>query len=139
MFIGHFYFGMSVMAIVTRDSLINRVFTDPKNYPYGFSRSGDFSINESKALTQYGCLCAALVDGVLAPETAEDEHFLQSAFLNIEPETLAERAWVKYQKRINRPKLGSVYGSQPSVIDDDDDIEASSDDDVELEVDVDTD
>lgn len=128
------------MAIVTRDSLINRVFSDPKNYPYGFSRSGDFSINESKALMQQGCLCAALVDGILPPETPEDEQFLQVAFLHSEPETLAERAWVKYQKRINRPKLGSVYGSKRTVLEDDeDDVEVGSDDDVELEVDVDTD
>ena len=30
------------MANVTRDSLKKRLFSDPQNYPYGFSRSGDY-------------------------------------------------------------------------------------------------
>ena len=121
------------MATVTRESLIKRLFSDPKNYPYGFSRSGDFSINESKALAQYGCLVAALVDGQIEPSCDEDHGFLEAAFNRKEPETPAEKAWVKYQKRINRPKLGSIYGHKKAEISDDDD---TIDDDSELEIDV---
>ena len=110
------------MAKLTRDSLIRRMFSDTKNYPYGFSRSGDFSISESKALSQFGCLIAALVDGQIEPQTEEDLQLLAAAFGKKEPEGATEKAWVKYQKRINRPKLGSVYGShRPIVVDDDDD------------------
>ncbi|GAA0858699.1 DUF413 domain-containing protein [Aliiglaciecola litoralis] len=125
------------MANVTRDSLTKRRFSDPKNYPYGFSRSGDFSINESNALAQYGALFAALVDGVIEGETEEDKHFLATAFGQAEPESIAERAWLKYQKRINRPKLGSIYGNKPNVMTDDDDDVESDTDDVEMEMDVD--
>lgn len=127
------------MANVTRDSLVKRVFSDVKNYPYGFSRSGDFSINESKALSQYGCLIAALVDGVISPENDEDTGYLEAAFGKKEPGSIAERAWVKYQKRINRPKMGSIYGNKPPQIADDDgaDDEALGDDS-ELEVDMDS-
>jgi uncharacterized protein YifE (UPF0438 family) len=100
-----------VMANVTRVDLLKRMFSDPKNYPYGFSRSGDFSINESKALGQYGCLLAALVDGKFEPETDEDHQFLKAAYGQADPETAMEKAWVKYQKRINRPKMGNIYGS----------------------------
>lgn len=124
---------MIKMTKVTRESLIKRVFSDPKNYPYGFSRSGDFSINESKALTQYGCLVSALVDGELQPENDEDRGFIEAAFNHKEPETAAERAWVKYQKRINRPKLGSIYGHQKAEISDDDE---TITDDTEIEIDV---
>lgn len=120
------------MANVTRDAFIKRIFTDPKNYPYGFSRSGDFSINESKALSQYGSLIAALVDGKIDPETDDDHGYLEAAFGKKEPETIAERAWVKYQRRINRPKLGSIYGGKPADLDDDDE---SIDEDSELELD----
>ncbi|WJG10068.1 DUF413 domain-containing protein [Aliiglaciecola sp. LCG003] len=127
------------MAKVTRDSLTKRVFSDVKNYPYGFSRSGDFSINESKALAQYGCLYAALVDGVITAETDEDQHFLASAFGKAEAETVSEKAWMKYQKRINRPKMASIYGNKPTLIQDDDSQDDSIDDDVEVEVDVDVD
>ncbi|MBT0586049.1 DUF413 domain-containing protein [Alteromonas oceanisediminis] len=101
------------MANVTRLDLLKRMFSDPKNYPYGFSRSGDFSISESKALSQYGCLIAALVDGKLPAETDEDKAILAAAYGNAEPQSTAERAWVKYQKRINRPKMGNIYGSRP--------------------------
>ena len=122
------------MAKVTRESLIKRVFSDPKNYPYGFSRSGDFSINESKALSQYGSLIAALVDGELKPETDEDKGFIDAAFGQKEAETPAERAWVKYQNRINRPKMGSIYGHKKAEIADDDDDVITDDNEIEIDV-----
>lgn len=123
------------MANVTREILSKRMFADPKNYPYGFSRSGDFSINESKALAYSGSLFSALVDGVIGAETEEEKHFLAAAFGQVEAETVAERAWLKYQKRINRPKLGSFYGNKPNAISDDD--TDMNSDDLELEVNLD--
>ena len=121
------------MATVTRESLIKRIFSDPKNYPYGFSRSGDFSINESKALAQFGCLISALVDGQIEPESEEDHGYLQAAFGKKEASSPAEKAWVKYQSRINRPKLASIYGAKPADIDDDEEV-VSEDTDLELDV-----
>lgn len=125
------------MVKLSRDSLVKRMFSDAKNYPYGFSRSGDFSINESKALAQYGCLIAALVDGQIEAQTSEDSELLAAAFGKKEPESTAEKAWVKYQKRINRPKLGSVYGNHRPIVADDDseDDDTIEQDDVEVEVD----
>lgn len=123
------------MTKLSRETLVNRLFTDPKNYPYGFSRSGDFSINESKALSQHGNLIAALVDGHIAPVTKEDHQLLAAAFAKKEPETLMEKAWVKYQKRINRPKLGSIYGCHKTTIEDDDVV--SDDTDIQIELDED--
>ena len=117
-----------VMANVTRLDLLKRMFSDPKNYPYGFSRSGDFSISESKALSQYGCLIAALVDGKVTPETEEDHRFLKSAYGKLEPESAAEKAWLKYQKRISRPKLGSIYGTKSIGAADDDNADDGMDD-----------
>ena len=126
-----------VMAKLTRELLVKRMFSDGKNYPYGFSRSGDFSISESKALSQYGCLIDALVDGQIEPETSEDNNLLAAAFGKKEPEGAAEKAWVKYQKRINRPKLGNVYGNhRPVLVDDDSDDDATIEqDDLEVEMD----
>ncbi|MFT6897590.1 MAG: hypothetical protein ACJA13_001999 [Paraglaciecola sp.] len=103
--------GDATMATLSKESLLKRIFSDPKNYPYGFSRSGDFSISESRALSQYGCLIAALVDGQIEPTSVEDESMMDAAFGKAEPSTVAEKAWRKYQKRINRPKLGNIYGS----------------------------
>ncbi|WP_339726226.1 DUF413 domain-containing protein [uncultured Paraglaciecola sp.] len=124
------------MAKLTRELLVKRMFKDAKNYPYGFSRSGDFSISESKALSEYGCLIAALVDGQIEPETNEDNNLLAAAFGKKEPEGAAEKAWVKYQKRINRPKLGSVYGNhRPAVVEDDSEDDNTIEDDLEVEMD----
>jgi uncharacterized protein YifE (UPF0438 family) len=77
------------MSKLTRDSLMKRIFSDAKNYPYGFSRSGDFSINESKALSQHGCLIAGLVDGQIDAQTADDHSLLAAAYGSKAPETLA--------------------------------------------------
>jgi uncharacterized protein YifE (UPF0438 family) len=125
------------MANITRDLLVKRMFSDAKNYPYGFSRSGDFSISESKALSEYGCLIAALVDGQIQPETNEDNNLLAAAFGKKEPEGAAEKAWVKYQKRINRPKLGSVYGNHRPVVIEDDSVDDDTIDQDDLEVEMD--
>ncbi|GAA0358157.1 DUF413 domain-containing protein [Bowmanella denitrificans] len=121
------------MAKQTKEQLLKRQFLDPKNYPYGFSRSGDFSIAESQALSRYGCLIAALVDGHLAPETEEDEGYIAAARGDREPQSAAEKAWCKYQKRINRPKMGSIYGTKSRGMGDNEDM--GEDSDVEIELD----
>lgn len=121
---------------VTKESLLKQVFSDPKNYPYGFSRSGDFSISESKALVAYGCLIAALVDGHIAPDTEEDKAYIEAAHGTIEPTTTEQRAWLKYQKRINRPKAGSIYGTKKSTSDaPSDDLVSDIDDGLDMDLD----
>lgn len=122
------------MISVSRESVIKRVFSDQKNYPYGFARSGDFSINESRALSQFGALIAALVDGHLQPETDEDHGYLQAAHGQKEPENIVERAWLKYQKRINRPKAGSIYGSKKAALEDTEEDEISDDSDMSITI-----
>jgi hypothetical protein len=126
-----------VVSSLTKETLIKRVFSDPKNYPYGFSRSGDFSIAESRALSEHGSLIAALVDQHIAPIDAEDKQFLASALGQSDPQSIAERAWLKYQKRINRPKAGSIYGTarRPSDNNNDDDVLVDVEDGLGIELD----
>lgn len=124
------------MSSLTKETLLKRLFSDPKNYPYGFSRSGDFSIGESKALSEHGSLIAALVDQHIAPSDAQDEQFLASALGQVEPQSVAERAWLKYQKRINRPKAGSIYGTRKASDNShDDDILVDVEDGLDIELD----
>ncbi|MEC9126025.1 MAG: DUF413 domain-containing protein, partial [Pseudomonadota bacterium] len=33
------------MSVITKEQVARKPFIDKKNYPYGFARSGDFSIN----------------------------------------------------------------------------------------------
>ena len=116
------------MATVTRDTLLRKPFNDFRNYPYGFSRSGDFSIRESDALLHYGCLITAMLNGEFVPETAEDKALLAVAKGEQTAETAVEKACAKYQARINRPKVGSMYG-RSKVVDDDSDFDSSTADD----------
>lgn len=116
------------MAALTRDTLLRKPFTDFRNYPYGFARSGDFSIRESDALLHYGCLINALVAGELSPTTDDDKALLAVAKGEQAPMTPVEKAWVKYQARINRPKVGSMYG-RSKVYEDESDYSASIEDD----------
>jgi uncharacterized protein YifE (UPF0438 family) len=120
---------------LTKEVLLKRVFSDPKNYPYGFSRSGDFSISESKALAEYGCYIAALIDGHIQPQNSDDTAILAAAHGDIEPKDTAQRAWLKYQKRINRPKTGSIYGTKKVASQEDDDLVNDIDDDVNIDID----
>lgn len=127
---------MCIMTNDLRASLTKKLFSDPKNYPYGFSRSGDFSINESKVLSQFGALHAALVDGLIEAKSEEENHFLAVVFEQAQPETIIEKAWLKYQKRINRPKQGNIYGNKPAQVSEED---LDVGDDLELEVNIEDD
>jgi len=67
------------MATMNRDQIMKKPFNDFKNYPYGFARSGDFSIRESELLAKHGSLIAALMSGELEPESAEEQSLLAVA------------------------------------------------------------
>ena len=129
------------MARQTRSDLLSRVYHDPKNYPYGFSRSGDFSINEAKALSSQGVLISALMDGSFPPENDEDQDLLSVIHGDKEPSTNAEKAWAKYMKRINRQRTGSIYGRRTQSTDDSDDdtSDVDIDDDTEINIEQDED
>ena len=124
------------MSVITKEQVARKPFIDKKNYPYGFARSGDFSINESKLLQAHGSLFAALVDGKITPENDEEQAYLESALGHRDPATPQEKAWLKYQARINRPKTASIYGSKRAAeqdVDDDDDMSDNSDLDIDLD------
>ena len=124
------------MSVITKEEFARKPFIDKKNYPYGFARSGDFSINESKLLQAHGSLFAALVDGKITPENDEEQAYLESALGHRDPATPQEKAWLKYQARINRPKTASIYGSKRAAeqdVDDDDDMSDNSDLDIDLD------
>lgn len=124
------------MSVITKEQFARKPFIDKKNYPYGFARSGDFSINESKLLQAHGSLFAALVDGKITPESDEEQAYLESALGHRDPATPQEKAWLKYQARINRPKTASIYGSKRAAeqdVDDDDDMSDNSDLDIDLD------
>ena len=120
------------MATINRDQISKKPFNDFKNYPYGFARSGDFSIRESELLSAHGSLVAALVNGELEPMSAEEQSLIAVARGEKAAETALEKAWSKYQARINRPKVGSMYG-RSRYTDDSFEIAGGDDDDLVVE------
>jgi len=121
------------MATLNRELVTKKPFNDFKNYPYGFARSGDFSIRESELLAKHGSLVSALLSGELEPQSNEEQSLLQVARGEKAAESPLEKAWNKYQSRINRPKVGSMYGRSRYT---DDAFEGSSadlDDDIVVE------
>ncbi|KZZ46590.1 hypothetical protein A3758_36625, partial [Oleiphilus sp. HI0118] len=51
-------------------------FRDDKNFPHGFSRSGNFSRNESDLLTRAGAVANALANGTLEPTSKAQKQLL---------------------------------------------------------------
>ncbi|NVJ48923.1 MAG: DUF413 domain-containing protein [Gammaproteobacteria bacterium] len=86
----------------TRASFLNRRYFDDKHFPYGFSRSGDFTFEEVKELESKGVLFRALSAGLVEDVDESDQHFLSVMAGKTPATTLAEKAWLKYLQRCNR-------------------------------------
>ncbi|GGA85644.1 UPF0438 protein [Neiella marina] len=108
---------------------LKKRFQDFRNYPYGFSRSGDFSLKESQVLEQHGKLAAALADDLITPETDEEQRLQAVIRGELSAESILEKVWMKYQKRINRPHVSALSAKAARADDDDDDDVVIDDDD----------
>jgi len=87
------------MTIFTSNVRVgSKSFSDPNRFPYGFKKSGDFSISEAEILSTYGDTLFNLEIGSLLPSTTEEEHFIQCAKGQANIETSIERAWMRYVK-----------------------------------------
>ncbi len=60
--------------------------------------------------------------------------YIAVAHGQVEPESPEEKVWLKYQKRINRPKAASIYGSKKlALVDAEDDNDSSDDSDIVID------
>lgn len=73
-----------------------KLFTDRVKFPYGFKKSGDFSISEAELLSYYGFTLFKLEQGEIKPETADEKHFLAVVKGKATATTLLEKTWLKY-------------------------------------------
>lgn len=81
-----------------------KIFYDTANYPHGFSRSGEFTIKESKILETYGTRLNMLWKGEADPETEAEEHFVAVMNGDVEPRNHIEKTWAKYVRLITEVK-----------------------------------
>ncbi|MDO6567675.1 DUF413 domain-containing protein [Alteromonas sp. 1_MG-2023] len=98
-------------------------FIDRQKFPYGFRKSGDFSIGEADILAGYGKTLLALESGELSPETDDEHHFVSFVNGQVEAANTIERTWAKYV-RLSRGKkhfytLHSTAASNQSDYDED--------------------
>ena len=101
----------------------NTKFYDDKNFPYGFQRSGYFTITESDCLIKCGHKMNQLAEKTVAAQSKEEKHFLKVLEGKEEPENEAERAYIKYRKILAEKE---AFVRSVTKVDDDGD---SSDDD----------
>ncbi|AYA64114.1 DUF413 domain-containing protein [Alteromonas sp. RKMC-009] len=71
-------------------------FIDRVKFPYGFRKSGDFSIPEADLLTRYGKTLCDLESGTIQPESADEKHFVAFISGTVPAENGLEKAWQKY-------------------------------------------
>lgn len=95
-------------------------FFDPKKFPRGFAKSGDFTIAEEDLLSRYGDTMMNLESGVLQPENSEETHFIQVIQNQNEAESKLERVWLKYVKLARgRKRFHTLNGrNKPDAVDD---------------------
>tara|TARA_B100002049_G_C15802116_1_gene259284 strand:- start:120 stop:479 length:360 start_codon:yes stop_codon:yes gene_type:complete len=109
----------------SRDYFLSRRFFDDKHYPYGFSRSGDFTLSEVQALESNGVLFQALMESKVMDTNDEDKLFIKVVKGKKQPQSLAHKAWLKYLKFSKRApvwlttrKLGASNDHQFDIDDD---------------------
>ena len=102
--------------------LSSKPFIDRQKFPYGFRKSGDFSIGESDLLTQYGKTLLGLESGELTPESDDEQHFVDFINGRVEADNPLERAWAKYVRLARGKKhfytLHSTASNQSDYDDD---------------------
>ncbi|MCV2884105.1 DUF413 domain-containing protein [Aestuariibacter sp. AA17] len=82
-----------------RKSFQNRV-----RFPYGFKKSGDFSIEEASLLEQFGETLNALELEIIAPLSEDEKHFVEVMRNAAPAANKLEKTWEKYVRLTKQPK-----------------------------------
>ncbi len=92
-------------------------FYDNVKFPRGFAKSGDFTLAEEEILTIYGDTMLGLENKEIAPENAEEKHFLKALEHPTKAKTKLERTWLKYiQLARGRKRFHTLNGrSKPDT------------------------
>ncbi|MBD1391331.1 DUF413 domain-containing protein [Neiella sp. HB171785] len=94
----------------------HKAYYDFVKFPRGFNKTGDFTLKEADLLTHFGHTLVALEQRQLQPLNSEELHFVDVVSGLTEPQTLLEKAWLKYIKlsRCHRAFHG-LCGSKRSL------------------------
>lgn len=98
----------------------NKRFFDDTHFPYGFRRSGDFTLKQAELLEACGHKMLALEQGIDQPESDDEQHFLRVCRGECPAETLEEKTWVIYREAlIRKGRVLNLFTSYQADVDDD--------------------
>ncbi|MCE2573147.1 DUF413 domain-containing protein [Motilimonas eburnea] len=86
-------------------------FYDDQSFPYGFKRSGDFTIKEAELLESIGRTLMALAKGEQTPMTDEEKRFVKVAQGEVPAESVVEKVWIKYRTLAKGKTFFGVTGN----------------------------
>ncbi|MCU7555843.1 DUF413 domain-containing protein [Alteromonas sp. ASW11-19] len=99
-----------------------KTFIDRVKFPYGFRKSGDFSISDADLLSRFGHTLLALESGELTPESDDEKHFLAFTQGMVPAQNALEKAWQKYVRLARGKKhFYTLHSSASNQSDYDDD------------------
>jgi len=78
------------------------IYYDRKNFPWGFSKSGDFTIAQAKILEIYGKQLLALEQKEISPKTREEKQFVAVCNGEKAASSSLEIVWEKYRTVIEQ-------------------------------------
>lgn len=77
-------------------------FEDKANFPYGFSMSGDFTIEQAQLLESKGAAYRDLASGERPPKVGIEREFVDFCQGRKNAESIHEKAWRQYIAKVNR-------------------------------------
>jgi uncharacterized protein YifE (UPF0438 family) len=80
----------------------DKIFRDPINFPYGFVRSGEFTIEQARLLERCGEVYQALDAGTRQPQGDQEREFVAFCRGERDANSLHERVWKRYQDKVKR-------------------------------------
>ncbi|WP_286240801.1 DUF413 domain-containing protein [Neptuniibacter halophilus] len=76
------------------------LFSDRINFPYGFLKSGEFTITQADLLEQHGQAYSELASGLRQPAGPEEQAFVRFCQGEKPAESHHERVWQRYLHKV---------------------------------------
>lgn len=111
-----------------------RRFWGGSYFPYGLSRSGEFTFEQVRLLENHFYAYEALAKGERSPVTPAESDFVSFCLGNKDAESNHEKAWKLFCEKTSRSQMSFTLGA-PAVSSDDSDADSSLEDvgdDVEM-------
>lgn len=90
-------------------------FFGERYFPYGLSRSGEFTRAQVELLESHGKAYESLHLGKQEALTQEEKEFVAVCLGEKEPETSHEKVWSLFCRKTTQPPVVSAFGSMPSA------------------------